>query len=309
MSYTSNQVNGWHAAPVEVQQRVLGHLSVANLGNIGRTSHYHYALVKRQVRGRVTATLADWWLPGETFRFMKDHNMVISGSAVLAIAEPNSVVPNDLDMYVPRGGMPAVQDFLSQHTEYVKVPDGAVGLSEEEQEYASDPLESGVKAVAFFKHPTGLSVLNIIETMDIVATTAIFKFHSTFVMNYVTWNALVCAYPKMTEDRVGLVNTHSLDLPSGLVRCMIKYAVRGFRLLDRAYDWKKENHACANHGYCGRCQRFVGDEYTMRFAFLDGFGVEADVIDSGIGWRLNSRYTCAPRRQYCPMRGFVERTV
>ncbi|KAJ2933905.1 hypothetical protein H1R20_g3133, partial [Candolleomyces eurysporus] len=222
------------------------------------------------------------------------------------MVEPGCIIPNDLDVYVPRGGMGRAANFLSKYTDYVKVADGDLGFEQEDPEYTSGPFGTGVKSVAFYRHPTARTIVNIIETEDIVVTTAIFKFHTTFVMNYVTWNALVCAYPKMTADRVGLVNTHLLDLSSQLVRCLIKYAMRGFRALDRSYDWKKEDHDCSRNGYCSRTSRFVGDEYTMRFTFIDGFGVEPEVIDDRVSWRLNTRYTCTVKRCYRPMRGFVE---
>ncbi|RXW16787.1 hypothetical protein EST38_g9063 [Candolleomyces aberdarensis] len=299
------QVNTWQRAPVEVQQRVLSYVSVANLGRIGHTSHYHYALMKRQVRGRVTSTLANWKLPPETLDFMREHNIVLSGSAVLAIVEPGSVEPNDLDMYVPRGGMGEVEEFLLTNSEYVKTGEGGGGVGLEEEEYTSFPFETGMKSVAFFRHRTANSIVNIIETDGTVATTAVFKFHTTFVMNYVTWNAIVCAYPKMTSDHVGLVNTHLLDIPSRMVRCLIKYAMRGFTPLERVYDWKKEDHDCGEVGYCGRSNRYVGDKYTLRMAFNDGFAIVPDVINERVSWRLNSRYLCAAKRIYRPQRGFV----
>lgn len=59
----------------------------------------------------------------------------------------------------------------------------------------------------YYKHPDTQAIVNIIEMEDPVATTAIFRFHTMFVMNYVTWNRLVSMYPKMMVKHVGLVNT------------------------------------------------------------------------------------------------------
>jgi hypothetical protein len=64
--------------------------------------------------------------------------------------------------------------------------------------------------------------------MNPVATTAIFRFHSTFVMNFITWNAVVCTYPQMTFDHVGLTNALDRELMPRTKHCMIKYALCGF---------------------------------------------------------------------------------
>lgn len=139
-----------------------------------------------------------------------------------------------------------------------------------------------------------------------MATTSIFKFHMTFVMNYITWNAIVSGYPNMTADKVGLINQLSPDFTLRMVRCMIKYAIHGFRTLDQASDWVGP-HDCHSEGYCSRCIWKVSDRFTMRFAFRGGIGEEPDVVDGRVTWRLNTRYRCGNEKilKEKPMGGSV----
>jgi hypothetical protein len=148
----------------------------------------------------------------------------------------------------------------------------------------------------FYRHATSHKIINIIECSDIVTPSAIFKFHSTFVMNYLTSNALVVAYPKMTTAHVGLVNIATVDLPWRLIRCLIKYGVRGFRALHRSYDWKRVPHNCATYPYCGRCRRSVGDAHTMRVSLSSNVGSHTNVIDNDLTWTLGCRYDCSAQR-------------
>ncbi|RXW15706.1 hypothetical protein EST38_g10150 [Candolleomyces aberdarensis] len=296
----------WVSSPVEIHHVVLSFLSVTQLVSLGKTSRYNYALVKEHIRARVVDLLSQWSLPNSFSEFMNTHNIVFSGSAVLALLEPECVTPNDLDAYVPLGALEDVHTFLSQHTFYVKFNNLRVGLPDAAVGYISDSsADTGINDVIYYRHSKTNAVLNIIETAQAVPTTAIFKFHSTFVMNYLTSNALVCAYPKMTADHVGLVNTPSPNLTFRTVRCLVKYGVRGFNALDRSYDWKNQVHNCHSFPYCGRCRRVVGDRFTLCIAFSAGIGAVPNVIDPKLSWTLSSRYDCNPLKRVAPEKGSV----
>ncbi|KAJ2920974.1 hypothetical protein H1R20_g16120, partial [Candolleomyces eurysporus] len=182
---------------------------------------------------------------------MEIHNIIFSGSAALSILEPDSLTPNNLDVYAPLGTMGLVHAFLSQHTSYIKFNNRHTGWQDANDSYAADgTADTGINKVAFYRHALTNSILNIIKTSHAIPTAAIFKFHSTFVMDYLTCNALVSAYPRMTADHAGLVNTTTPDLSYCMVRCLVKYGVRGFNALDRAYDWENRTHDRNSYGYC-----------------------------------------------------------
>ncbi|RXW16444.1 hypothetical protein EST38_g9409 [Candolleomyces aberdarensis] len=180
--------------------------------------------------------MSEWCLPKETFDVMRDQNVVISGSVALNVVEPGCVVPRDLDLYVPLGGVVDFDKFLTDLTDYVQVTkEDYTDLGALTDNYVAGHAwvqDTGMRTVVFYRHKTSGTVLNVIESSHPVPTTTIFKFHSTFVMNYISWNGVICAYPKMTADRVGLLNTKDRELTPRMKRCMIKYALRGFETLN-----------------------------------------------------------------------------
>ncbi|KAJ2913336.1 hypothetical protein MD484_g7079, partial [Candolleomyces efflorescens] len=272
----------WNTTPPEVVHRVLGFVSVPQLARLGQTSRAHYAIVKQEVRNRVTSTLSRNHLPYDFLGFMRDHKLVVSGSIALDILQPHTVVPKDFDLFVPLGHLAVVQEYLERATDYVQ----RLGdeHDDEPESYVSD---NGIKDVLFYTHKDHGTVINVIEAQFPVANAAVFNFHTTFVMNYLTHNSLVSGYPMMTESSVGLLNFFEDSLPRRIVQCLIKYALRGYKVLDRAYDWKQDHHTCQQYGYCAQARRSIMDEYTMRFCFEDGVGVRADVVSEDVCWKLN----------------------
>jgi hypothetical protein len=90
-----------------------------------------------------------WSLNTAFVDFMRLRNVVFSGSAILALLEPNILVPNDLDGYVPLGAMDLVRDFLQSHTPYVQfVKPRMVGNQDSADGYVCDGTsDTGVLAV------------------------------------------------------------------------------------------------------------------------------------------------------------------
>ncbi|KAJ2924552.1 hypothetical protein H1R20_g12535, partial [Candolleomyces eurysporus] len=299
-------VPSWSTCPPEIHQLVFSFLSVFQLLMVAGSSRYNYFVVKKHIRDRVNDLLKQWSLPNAFVEFMKNHDVVFSGSAVLALLEPDSLTPNDLDTYVPLGALPAVEAFLSTHTLYIAFDNLRSSLGDEADEYVSDgTADTGVNAVAFYRHPTTNAVLNVIETTHAIPIAAIFKFHSTFVMNFLTYNALVSAYPRMTADHVGLVNTRAPTMSLRMHRCLLKYGVRGFNALDRAFDWTNEEHDCFTYPYCGPCPRVVSDRSTMRIGLALDIGSLPDVIDPQLSWSLARRYDCSLVKRIVAEKGLV----
>ncbi|RXW20954.1 hypothetical protein EST38_g4877 [Candolleomyces aberdarensis] len=296
----------WHSCPAEIHQAVISFLSVSQLMLLANTSRYNHAVVKQHIHGRVVDLLSGWTLPWAILDFMKEHDMIFSSSAILALLEPDCLTPNDLDAYVPLGGLSAAHSYLCDRTAYVQTQKQQVGLVDATDGYVSDgTADTGVNNVVFYRHSVTNTVLNIIETSHSDPTVAIFKFHSTFVMNSMTSNALVSAYPKMTADHVGLVNTASPKLSFQMVRCLLKYGIRGFETLERACNWQNADHDCRSYAYCARCRRTVGDRTTMRVAFMPGIGTTAEVIDAQLSWTLASRYDCTSEKNIDAEQGYV----
>jgi hypothetical protein len=56
-----------------------------------------------------------------TLNALGETGSVISGSTALSLIVPNTFSPQDMDIYVPKGGLPAMHQFLSRETDYVLV--------------------------------------------------------------------------------------------------------------------------------------------------------------------------------------------
>lgn len=140
------------------------------------------------------------------------------------------------------------------------------------------------------------------ETRHGISTIAVFMFHSTFVMNYITWNTIVSLYPRMMAKKTGLLNTNTFRISSRILQCLVKYKNRGFMNMRRAIDWIGE-HKCSANPYCAKCTRTITDSATMRLNFGPP-GVAAELIDGAMTWNLATRYSCM-FFSYWPSSGMV----
>lgn len=149
-------------------------------------------ILKRRVEG----LLQQWHLETRRlFPLMRRHASVISGSAALAVAFPDSWQPNDLDFYCPTG---EYQGFLH-------------GLLDQGYVEHRPPTNmpywrfcGGIKRVAYLTHPTDGRSINVIQSETESALTPVFFFHSTIVMNIITNDGVVAFYPTLTEKKQGM---------------------------------------------------------------------------------------------------------
>lgn len=138
----------------------------------------------------------------------------------------------------------------------------------------------GIQASLYYIKPSTRRVINIVVTSFPVAIAPIFMFHSTAVMNYFTSNAIVSAYPRMTADLGGLVNSCAFredDKTAGWFR---KYKGRGVRTWLTADEWVPD-HWCRECGYCGNSSQSVDDQWMMRVCFSSNRNEAASVVDAG----------------------------
>jgi hypothetical protein len=162
---------------------------------------------------------------------------------------------------------------------------------------------TGIANVKIFKHSTYDKVINLIETKLPVATSAVMLFHSTPVMNFITWNSFVSAYPRMTDEWIGMVNSHRKEPINKMKECLKKYEARGFVFVDPK-EWLGE-HVCGSQGYCSKTVRSILDETTMRLDFTSLSNEATEVVDPGLSWKLSSRYDCQGGGKYDPKFGLV----
>jgi len=169
---------------------------------------------------------------------------VISGSAALALVVPHVFVPRDLDIYVASYGAARVIAYLQDHA------------------YSIDPIYSpgaGIydNGAVVFKllHDQSSAEINVVIYRKDNFVHHIARFHSTVVMNYVSWYGLVCLYPAWTLQKKGLITVDNLISRP----CIEKYENRGFALLHNNKELMDESkpHLCGIAEECPqtvRCQ-------------------------------------------------------
>lgn len=104
------------------------------------------------------------------------------------------------------------------------------------------------------------------------------RFHSTLVMNYLSWFGLVVLYPEWTVNKRGLI---VVDTPASQ-QCVTKYVDRGYALYHDVFELTEplEEHVCQVDPYCPISMRSLYDGHCLVEAFgPDGFKFEAHERD------------------------------
>ncbi|KAJ3516297.1 hypothetical protein NMY22_g14243 [Coprinellus aureogranulatus] len=288
--------------PNKVQICILRWMPLSSAISVSQGSKECYRTFKRYVRSQVDACLRPFDLPKtETLAFMREQKAVASGSAVLRILNPDMGLPGDLDLYVPRGSMDSAHAFLITHSYYLSksYPEGwkPAGWG-----------ETGIRQVRYYTHKETSALVNVIETSLPSAPSAVFLFHSTVVMNYLTWNSVVCAYPLTTLSGYSLLNSSRFGEARRIHACVEKYKRRGYTFVTTSLECIgfPNPHTCGVFPYCGHTERHVGDSATMRLTMdEDPFGA-ADVVDPGLKWLLSCKRGYCGLTEYNPYEGWVE---
>ncbi|KAJ2914800.1 hypothetical protein MD484_g5621, partial [Candolleomyces efflorescens] len=258
---------------------------------MGATSSYHRKLVKAHVRLRIKRWLRFFGLPiMETLQFFRVNKISASGSAVLAMILGELFIPNDFDLYLIFGLLEVMDQFLTQFTTYGLLYNLPLPKKEYQQYYEG---QTGISSSRIYICSRTNRSINVIEVSPLlpVATAPTFLFHSTPVMNYLTWNTIVSGYPRLTHKMLGIVNEPTFYYSDRVEKCVEKYEDRGFRFLQE--DDRRAVHICGVHPHCPLTVRCISDSATMRVGFHEeGDEQEMDLIDPFLSWRLSSPGRC-----------------
>ncbi|RXW13796.1 hypothetical protein EST38_g12058 [Candolleomyces aberdarensis] len=301
-------INLWDLLPVHIRHDVLSRMSLVVAIKLALTSTRSYALYKDHCASRVNRQLSKFGMPvPETLDMMQAHKAVLSGSVAVLIVEGGLFIPGDLDIFVPKGTMEEIHKFVVGSTQYTQTGQGTSQWSEPTAGSLTgydSSHETGIVDVRIYAHQDSRKIINVIETSLDISTSAVMLFHTTFVMSFVTWNAIVSAYPLTTSKGEGLLNSYQQEEKPRVKTCLDKYKTRGFTIADSCESWKP-GHLCGTHGYCGRTIRKISDPTTMRICFTEWSNKDADVIDRGMEWRLACRNDCRDSDKYRPSSGWV----
>jgi hypothetical protein len=136
---------------------------------------------------------------------------IISGSAALAVLQPQIKEPNDIDFYVPPRGLAQLLKFILAH---------GYELTPEEGDYSP-------RIVLKLVHPVSATRIDIVVPAKSVVE-EVTRFHSTVVMNYVAYYGVVSLYPSWTLSKMGAIVRDGGK--EGY--CIQKYRDRGYTMVN-----------------------------------------------------------------------------
>lgn len=251
--------------PVELHFRIMEYSSLPDLEMLAAANTFFRSLVQQHVPQRM-ATLFNFFEidPLQMLDVLNRTRSVVSGSAALVVLNPWSFTPNDIDIYVSATRSTLLIELLAARFEYFV--DTTINTAR-----AGYPPLSGITAIHTLKNSR--HVVQVIVTLSDNAVNALFRFHSTTVMNFVSAHGVYSAYPVLTSQQRGLRNHYELSRngqsDEAIKSCLDKYEQRGYEIMPDLSRWPEfDSHVCRSTGSCPSTKRYVDD----RYAYFRRFG-------------------------------------
>jgi hypothetical protein len=213
---------------------------------------------------------------------LKITRSIISGSAVLLMVSDLDFEPGDLDIYSPTSQIETVLAMVEK----------TLGFKRRRSTALTYDTQTHIKRVYHLEK--GQKQMNVMVIRGEDPTIAIFQFHSTVVMNYLTAFGLYCAYPALTLGNRGVANLSAiLRNPSSrerILRCFDKYRARGVEIENDVTIFPEfAHHVCHVAAECPLTVRSTSDGkglYQELFPPLEMEAVFATKNEHLVVWHL-----------------------
>ena len=250
------------------------------------------------VRSELQSTFADLLstvcADPESFRkMMKDTGSVISGSMALhyVLRQPKAWAPGDMDLITPKGRFQDVLDYVKT------LPGATTTLDITGKDNENYPMHQ-VGFTRVVKVSTAQGNIDVIQSKTESAFYPIPFYWGTHVMNALTWEACIVAYPSLTFNHLAYVRSRP-EHPS-TANAMKKYVARGFTIL---FEGRREVEVLRVAGYtscgttCANLTRYFGDSDCLTMSIGEGrvVWVRVRLGSVTVGWRLGGK-GCGSRK-------------
>ncbi|KAJ2917597.1 hypothetical protein MD484_g2750, partial [Candolleomyces efflorescens] len=214
----------------------------------GTISEEEAALV---LSDRLDRKLRHWGLKARSLlRLLEGTQSLISGSFFfLVTSEEVAYETGDIDMYT-------VEDYYLIVIEYLKSK-GYTSIKKIRLGYRTT-LDAVSTIYELYNH--GGRKINVVVSVG-MAVLPILHFHSTLVMNYISYHGLVCLY-ETTMHAIGLMN-YNQPFPEVIQQCVQKYVSRGYTMSMRLED----PHECGEDSCCPQTIRSLFDSHVLHIRF------------------------------------------
>lgn len=225
------------------------------------TSRIHRAILSERFQRKTIQLLSSFHLNAIRFlKLMKTTHAVISGSAVLLPLLSATFVPGDLDVYVP---VDHAMEFIKELKKTFHYQTATDSNGKPRKVYLEGDQE--IKRVKYYMKRGKL--INVIIVRGDNALVPIFSFHSTPVMNFISYYGIFCAYPELTLAYRGIIN-NTRPPSADLKKRYKKLKDRGFSLGKAITDWPAyDGHVCMSSKVCPQTARSLYDGGSMFFPF------------------------------------------
>ncbi|KAK6972184.1 hypothetical protein R3P38DRAFT_2469102, partial [Favolaschia claudopus] len=190
---------------------------------------------------------------------LRKGNGIISGSTPLPILLDLKFKPNDLDVYVLEEDEDRMLDLVKDSFLFTIV-------RQSDNPYRDVP---GLLRTHWLKK--GTQVINVMVVAGDNAASAIFQFHSTIVMNYISGWGVFCAYPELTLEGKSITNLSVLTNEEQRKRatyCFDKYGERGIDHRKKLSDHRAwSSHVCGVDPSCPTTFRALHDRTSLFIPF------------------------------------------
>lgn len=245
---------------------ILDHLALCDVVTVGQASRALRGAVKNYVQRRIHSLLSGWFKHPNYFRkLLHSSRGVLSGSTVLAFILGLDWGQQDLDIYIPRGAngqndpsyyLRMLQDYLTEvegyKVESVQTVDDAVvnpppgelppihqiiNIDEDAEggfdfDYSNGKVRTVVKLSLPIPSSMKPAKIDLVEgTEESSPIAPISRFHSTFVMNFISASSITVLYPHQTFMMQGLLNERIDITRPKQIAWMEKYQSRGFKII------------------------------------------------------------------------------
>ncbi|KAH7908095.1 hypothetical protein BJ138DRAFT_1013453 [Hygrophoropsis aurantiaca] len=247
--------------PIEDIHNILDLLTLDTLQKLACVSSLCRAVVVNYLNRRKSILFAKYVEDAAAFNdLLRCTGSVVSGSLALQLILPRASTnwhSTDMDIYISLSHKSTVMSFLADR-----------GYNEINVENASPyyPLSAVNSVITMAKKSKTVDVV-VSSTLD--AIYPIFQFHSTPVMNYIGADSLFSAYPEMSTNFWGLLNSLSWrggGRTRGYMNALAKYKRRGFNIqvVCAPCDVRVEGeHISRGYTHCRRIIRTSDDENCL----------------------------------------------
>lgn len=243
-------------------------MTITDLILYGSTCLANKEDVRQYLTWRLYSALRPYVSDPRTFlQHLNRTGSIISGSFALSVFVPSrrdGWKANDMDIYSNPDLYRELMSFL-QSVGYQEQTDPVYRSIER---YLDRP---GIREVHKLVHRDSSRTIDLIVTTSVFVEGPIFRYHSTAVMNWITGSGFFSAYPQLTAKRRSLLNPLTFVFPDvpprHVVKCLTKYAKRGFSLRLRPSAWADDAHSCRRSPICPHTLRSTTDTYCLQYKY------------------------------------------